>query len=152
MKIDLHIHTRTGSDGALSIEEVFQEAKRRRIDLMSITDHDYVGCQERAIALAKEYGILYITGVELNVTFQYNDDKKSAGSHQNHPVKSSTLLKFVSLDFLGYQYEIGNEELAAKVKLMREYREDRARQILEKLNIEFDKENIESLPKRTLER
>jgi hypothetical protein len=33
-------------------------------------------CQERAITLAKEYGIAYITGVELNVTFQYNDDKK----------------------------------------------------------------------------
>ncbi len=29
MKIDLHIHTRTGSDGAFSIEEVFREAKGR---------------------------------------------------------------------------------------------------------------------------
>jgi len=26
MKIDLHIHTKTGSDGNLSVEEVFQEA------------------------------------------------------------------------------------------------------------------------------
>ena len=29
MKIDLHIHTKTGSDGNLSIEEVFEEAKKR---------------------------------------------------------------------------------------------------------------------------
>ena len=28
MKIDLHIHTSTGSDGALTIEEVFAEAVR----------------------------------------------------------------------------------------------------------------------------
>ncbi|GAH64054.1 unnamed protein product, partial [marine sediment metagenome] len=85
MKIDLHIHTKTCSDGNLSIEEVFQEAKGRNIDLMSITDHDSIDCQERAMALAKEYGIFYITGVELNVTFQYPGSKS------------------VSLDFLGYQ-------------------------------------------------
>ncbi|MFC2071719.1 PHP domain-containing protein [Chloroflexota bacterium] len=124
MKIDLHIHTKTGSDGNLSIEEVFREAKKRNIDLMSITDHDSVDCQERAIALAKEYGIFYITGVELNVTFQY------------------TVSKSVPLDFLGYQYEIGNGELKSKLELIREHRERRARQILEKLNAEFDKENI----------
>ena len=126
MIIDLHIHTKTGSDGALSVEEVFREAKKRKIDLMSITDHDSIACQEKAIALAKKYGINYITGVELNVTFQY-------------PGKS------VSLDFLGYQYDINNQELKSRLELMREHRETRARQILEKLNIEFDKENIKRL-------
>jgi len=126
MKIDLHIHTKTCSDGNLSIEEVFKEAKRRNIDLMSITDHDSVDCQERAIALAREHGISYITGVELNVTFHYVDDDKS-----------------ISLDFLGYQYDIGDQELRNKLQLMRAHREARARQILEKLNAEFDKENIE---------
>ena len=124
MKIDLHIHTRTGSDGNLSVEEVFQEARKRNIDFMSITDHDSVDCQERAIALAREYDISYITGVELNVTFQYPGSKS------------------VSLDFLGYQYDLTNQGLTDKLKLLREYRETRARQILEKLNAEFDKENI----------
>ena len=33
MKIDLHIHTKTCSDGNLSIEEVFKEAKNRNIIL-----------------------------------------------------------------------------------------------------------------------
>ena len=127
MKIDLHIHTKTGSDGSLSIDEVFREAKKRNIDLMSITDHDSIDCQDRAIALAKEYGINYITGVELNVTFQYPSE----------PVKA------VSLDFLGYHYEVGNQELRSKLELLREHREVRARQILEKLNIEFGKANIE---------
>ncbi len=125
MKIDLHIHTKSCSDGNLSVEEVFQEAKRRNIDLMSTTDHDSIDCQERAIALAGRYGISYITGVELNVTFRYPGSKP------------------VSLDFLGYRYDIGNQELKDKLQLMREHREARARQILEKLNVEFEKENIE---------
>jgi len=125
MKIDLHIHTKSCSDGNLSVEEVFQEAKRRNIDLMSTTDHDSIDCQERAIALAGRYGISYITGVELNVTFRYPGSKP------------------VSLDFLGYQYDIGNQELKDKLQLMREHREARARQILDKLNTEFDKENRE---------
>jgi hypothetical protein len=64
MKIDLHIHTKTCSDGNLHIEEVLREAKKKNIDLMSTTDHDSIDGQERAIALAKEYGITYITGVE----------------------------------------------------------------------------------------
>jgi predicted metal-dependent phosphoesterase TrpH len=125
MKIDLHIHTKTCSDGNLSIEEVFKEAKKRNIDLMSTTDHDSINCQERAIALAKQYGISYLTGVELNVTFQYPGNKP------------------VSLDFLGYQYDFNNEELKNKLQLIREHRERRARQILQKLNAEFDKEGIQ---------
>jgi len=134
MKIDLHIHTKTGSDGNLSIDEVFNEAKKRNISLMSITDHDSIDCQERAMALAKEYGIIYITGVELNVTFQY----------PLIPAKS------VSLDFLGYQYDIGNQELKSKLQLIKEHRETRARQILEKLNAEFDKENIKRFTEEDL--
>jgi len=142
MKIDLHIHTKTGSDGNLSVEEVFQEAKKRNIDLMSITDHDSIDCQERAIALAKEYGITYITGVELNVTFQYNNGKKVA--------ISPLIPGAISLDFLGYRYDIGNQALKDKLHLIREHRETRARQILEKLNIEFDKENIERFTEEDL--
>ena len=127
MIIDLHIHTRTGSDGNLSVEEVFREAKKRNIGLMSITDHDSVAAQERAIALAGEYGIAYITGVELNVAFQYPGSRS------------------ISLDFLGYRYDIGNGELKNKLQLLKEHREIRARQILEKLNAEFDKEDIPRL-------
>ncbi len=132
MKIDLHIHTKTCSDGSLSIEEVFQEAKNRNIDLMSTTDHDSIDCQERAIALAKELGIAYIAGVELNVTFQYPSSKP------------------ISLDFLGYQYDISNQELKSKLRLIKEHRETRARQILEKLNVEFAKEGIERFTEKDL--
>jgi len=133
MKIDLHIHTKTCSDGNLSIEAVFQEAKKRNIDLMSTTDHDSIDCQERAIALASEHGISYITGVELNVIFHYPDENTA-----------------ISLDFLGYQYDIDNQELKSKLQLIKEHRRRRARQILEKLNVEFDKEGIERFTEKDL--
>jgi len=135
VKIDLHIHTKTGSDGNLSIEEVFQEAKSRNINLISITDHDSMTCQGRAIALAGKHGISYITGVELNVTFHYPEGNKD-----------------VSLDFLGYGYDVGNQELKTKLQLIKEYRKRRARQILQNLNIEFDKEGIERFTEEDLKR
>jgi predicted metal-dependent phosphoesterase TrpH len=125
VKIDLHIHTKTCSDGNLTVEEVFQEAKKRNIDFISITDHDSVDCQGKAIALAKRYGMSYITGIELNVTFHYPEGNKD-----------------VSLDFLGYKYDIGNEELRSKLQLLKRHREERARQILANLNVEFGKEGI----------
>ena len=138
MKIDLQIHTKSCSDGNLSVEEVFGEAKKRGIKLLSITDHDSIDCQAKAIELAQRYGISYVTGVELNVTFKYPPDGGEAA-------------KSVSLDFLGYRYNIENEELKGKLKVMREHRERRARQILEKLNAEFEKEGIEKFTEKDLE-
>ncbi len=123
MKIDLHIHTKTGSDGALPIDEVFAEAKRRNIDFISITDHDNVEHQGKAIELAASYKIKYVTGVELNVTFPYNN-------------------KPVSLDFLGYGYDHLNQALNEKLRLVRNHREKRARQIIANLNNEFKKEKL----------
>jgi predicted metal-dependent phosphoesterase TrpH len=138
MKIDLHVHTKTGSDGNWPIEDVFREAKRRNIELLSITDHDSIDAQARAIALARDYRIPYITGVELNVTFEYpSNEPESAKSH--------------SLDFLGYQYDIENKELKNKLQLMRQHREARARKILENLNAEFDKEGIKRFTRKDLE-
>jgi predicted metal-dependent phosphoesterase TrpH len=132
VKIDLHVHSRTCSDGNLSIEEVFEGAKSREVKLISITDHDSVDCQAAAISLARGHGISYITGVELNVTFQYAGRKP------------------VSLDFLGYQYDIDNSELKSKLQVMRDHRERRARRILENLNAEFDKEGRERFTEEDL--
>lgn len=121
MKIDLHIHTSTGSDGAMTIGEVFEEAGRRHIEFLAITDHDAIEHQGQAIELAAVKNIRYITGVELNVTFPYRG-------------------KSVSLDFLGYGYDQDNPAFKAKLRLIREHRERRARQIMANLNAEFKKE------------
>jgi predicted metal-dependent phosphoesterase TrpH len=129
MIIDLHIHSNC-SDGNLTVEEIVKEAKIRNIGLMSITDHDSIGSQEKAIDLAKKNGILYVSGVELNVTF----------SHPRYQEGKS-----ISLDFLGYQYDINNNELKNKLHQMAEYREERAAKILDNINAEFEKERIEKL-------
>jgi hypothetical protein len=132
MMIDLHIHSKSCSDGNLTVEEIVKEAKIRNIGLMSITDHDSIGCQEEAMALAKENGIRYVSGVELNVTFshpRYNEGKS------------------VSLDFLGYQFDVNDNELKDKLRQMAEYREERAAKILDNINAEFEKEGIEKLTK-----
>ena len=135
MIIDLHIHSQS-SDGAFTVQEIFQEAKRRNIEFMAITDHDSIGCQHLAIDLAEKTGIRYVSGVELNVTFSHPE------YHEGKPV---------SLDFLGYQFDAENKTLADKLQQMAEYREERAAKILRNLNVEFEKESIKPFTKRDFE-
>jgi len=130
MIIDLHIHSKSCSDGSLTVEELVKEAKIRNIGLMSITDHDSIGCQEKAMALARKNGIRYISGVELNVTFSHPKYREG---------------KPISLDFLGYQFDVKNKELKDKLQQMAKYREERAAKILNNINVEFEKEGIEKL-------
>lgn len=125
MRIDLHIHTKNCSDGNLTVAEIFRAAVAREISLLSITDHDNTGCQAEAMTLARRNDIEYVPGVELNVTFSqpgYNDGKP------------------VALDFLGYQYDIEDTELNNKLDVIAKYREERAKKVLAKLNLEFEKE------------
>jgi predicted metal-dependent phosphoesterase TrpH len=136
MKIDLHIHSRNCSDGKMTIPEIFEEAHRRGIKVISISDHDSIDCQETAQALASEYDIKYITGVELNISF-------------SHPRYTNS--KPVSLDMLGYQYDIHNQALIKKLKQVREYRRERAEQILEKINDELTKEHLKPFTRQDLE-
>ena len=135
MLIDLHIHSKTCSDGNLSVEEIIEEAKVRNIELMSITDHDAIACQDKAMALANKNGIHYVYGVELNVSF----------SHPNFHNG-----KFASLDFLGYQFDINNNALKKKLQQIAKYREERAEKIFKKINSEFEKEGIKNLTKNDL--
>jgi predicted metal-dependent phosphoesterase TrpH len=131
MIIDMHIHSKS-SDGALTVEEIVEEAKFRNIGFMSITDHDSIGCQETAMNLAKKAGIRYVSGVELNVTFSHP---------RYHEGKS------VSLDFLGYQFDPKNGAFRDKLQQMANYREERAAKILKNLNAEFQEEGFEKLTK-----
>lgn len=137
MIIDLHIHSKSCSDGNLTVEEIVREAKTRGIGLMSITDHDSIGCQEQAMALARQNGIHYISGVELNVTFSHPRCREG---------------KSISLDFLGYQFDVKNRELKDKLQQMAKYREERAAKILDKINAEFEKEEIEKLTKNDMKK
>jgi predicted metal-dependent phosphoesterase TrpH len=136
MKIDLHIHCKNCSDGRMTLEEIFEAASRRHVDLISITDHDSIDCQEPAKILADQYDIRYVYGLELNVSFSHPDYRNS---------------KPISLDFLAYQYDIHDLPLAEKLSELRAYRRKRAGQILDKINLELLKENREEFTERDLE-
>ena len=122
MKIDLHIHSKDCSDGRMRLPEIFAEAHRRGITYLSITDHDSIECQETAAALAGDYGMTYLTGVELNISF-------------SHPRYRNG--KPVSLDVLGYGYDPNDRALRDRLGELRAYRTTRARLILERINEEF---------------
>ena len=136
MKIDLHIHSKNGSDGKWTLEEIFAEAARRDIQFMSITDHDAIHCQDEAMALAARYGIAYIPGVELSVTF-------------SHPTYRDG--KTAELHFLGYGYDIHYKPLMGKLYELRDFREKRAKEILKNINREFQKEGRQSFSDHDME-
>ena len=126
MKIDLHIHS-NHSDGAMCVEDIFREATKRSIDMMSVTDHDTVLGQSRAILLAKKNNIRYVTGIELNITFS----KPELNAGRN-----------ISLDLLGYSFDPQNQAMITKINQMATHRIKRAEEIMTKVNIEFEKEGI----------
>lgn len=136
MKIDLHIHSKDCSDGKLTLADIFKEAHSRGIGLISITDHDNIGCQESAGSLAARYGIHYLSGVELNISFSHPGYKGG---------------KAVPLDVLGYQYNIHDPALTHKIDELISYRRRRAEEILEKVNQEFRKRGLPPFTHKDLE-
>jgi hypothetical protein len=135
MKIDLHIHSNC-SDGRMTLEGIFEEAKRKDIGFLSITDHDSIACQQQAKILAEKYGMLYLNGLELNISFSH------PGYRDSRPV---------SLDLLCYQYDIHYEPLVQKLVQLRDFREVRAEKILEKINQELVHEGLKEFTHDDLE-
>ena len=136
MKIDLHIHSRC-SDGRLTLNAIFKEAVKKGLSLISITDHDSIDCQVDARMMADRYGISYLYGLELNVSFSPTGYKD---------------MKPVSLDFLAYQYDIHSKSLVIKLNELREYRKKRAERILDNINRELVKERLKELTHKDLKK
>lgn len=65
--IDLHTHT-TASDGLLSPTELVQEADRRGISVLGVTDHDTLDGLDEAWQAARSAGLTLVPGVELSTT------------------------------------------------------------------------------------
>jgi hypothetical protein len=107
--IDLHAHS-TFSDGSLTPEELAQLAAETGLTAMALTDHDCTAGVPRFVAACASHGIQGIPGVEISA-----DVKKG------------------TLHMLGYFLDIGNETLEAVLVRIRQGREVRNREILEKL-------------------
>lgn len=69
MLVDLHIHTYY-SDGTMSPKEVLEDAKRKNLGIIAITDHDVLDSYEELKVEAEKAGIIAIRGVEIDSIFE----------------------------------------------------------------------------------
>lgn len=67
-KADLHIHT-IASDGHSTPEQIIKNAKKHKLDIISITDHDTIRGYQKAVDVAKEYDVKLLPGIEITSDF-----------------------------------------------------------------------------------
>ncbi len=70
--VDLHMHSRY-SDGTCDVKELVDLVAKRGIKYFSLTDHDNIRGVREAEALAREYLLIFIPGVE--ITTMYKGDE-----------------------------------------------------------------------------
>lgn len=68
--IDLHMHSRYSEDGEYTPSELVKQCAEKGVRMMSVTDHNCAKANEEAAKAAKEKGIAYIPGIEIDCTFQ----------------------------------------------------------------------------------
>lgn len=66
LRIDPHVHSDESYDGHEPVELILEHAAEIGLDAVVITDHDVIGESKRAAALAAEYGLIGIPGVEVS--------------------------------------------------------------------------------------
>lgn len=67
--IDLHCHS-TISDGVLSPSDVVARAGGNAVNILALTDHDDCGGLDEARKAASGFGIEFVNGVEISVTWR----------------------------------------------------------------------------------
>ena len=67
MRADFHIHT-TASDGTWDPAELLDHLQAAGIGAFAVTDHDSTANLAEAARLAREAGLRFLPGVELNAT------------------------------------------------------------------------------------
>ena len=68
--IDLHMHSRYSEDGEFTPTELVEQCTKKEICTLSITDHNCAKANVEAEKVAKEKGILYIPGIEIDCTYK----------------------------------------------------------------------------------
>lgn len=69
MLTDLHMHSYY-SDGTMSPREIVEDAKKRNVQLIAITDHNVLDSYTELKEAAEEFGINVIRGVEIDARFE----------------------------------------------------------------------------------
>jgi predicted metal-dependent phosphoesterase TrpH len=105
---DLHMHT-TASDGNSTVEERVEQAKERGLGAISITDHDRIPASLDTPVTSRD-GVKVVTGVEIRA--DVFDTK---------------------VEILGYYVDPTNDSLNSVLERVRGYREERNREMVERL-------------------
>ena len=69
-QIDLHIHSKYSDDGEYEPEELVEMCHQKGIKVMAIADHNQVKAIKAARKKAEEYGIRYISAIEIDCTYK----------------------------------------------------------------------------------
>ena len=106
---DLHTHS-TASDGSLTPSELVARAQQQGVTHLALTDHDGTEGIAEARQAAAARGITLIPGVEISTTW-----------------RNSTV------HIVGLNIDVENNELQGGLAMLREYRQQRAYKMAEKL-------------------
>jgi predicted metal-dependent phosphoesterase TrpH len=66
LAIDLHVHSEDSYDADEPVERLLERAVRAGLDGVVVTDHDSIHESRRAAALAADYGLVGLPGVEVS--------------------------------------------------------------------------------------
>lgn len=108
---DLHLHT-LFSDGTYTPEELVEEALKKDLDAISVTDHDSVCAIEPALKAVAARGLEVIPGIEL-----------------------STEYKCRQVHILGYFIDYKSKKLIEKLAVLKNNRIDRIHKIVGRLKL-----------------
>jgi hypothetical protein len=62
---DLHLHSRA-SDGSNTLSELIEDARARGMACIAVTDHDYTGHLDDAVAFGAKHGMRIVPGIEIS--------------------------------------------------------------------------------------
>src|SRR6056297_608408 len=109
--VDLHLHS-SFSDGALAPAQLVARAGEAGLRAIAIADHDNVDGVSEALTAGRRAGIEVVPAVELSIVW---------GDRQD-------------LHLLGYEIDPLDPALGRELRDFRDFRADRSRRILEKVN------------------
>jgi len=96
MIIDIHIHEKTYSlDSQIGLEEIVEEARRKGLDGVCITDHDSNQIAEVAHAYREKCGFIILVGAEI-LTFEGDILVFGIDTYDNKKMHADELLDFVT--------------------------------------------------------
>ncbi|WP_280771908.1 PHP domain-containing protein [Salipaludibacillus daqingensis] len=113
LKADIHMHS-TCSDGGYTPEQLMGKCAKAGLSIVSLTDHDTTAGLEQASKIAEKHEMTFINGIEL-----------------------STRTEGVSVDILGYGFNIDDQSLQKTLAFHRDKRKARMDEMIGKCQ-EYD--------------